>query len=97
MDAQHLPRDLVRPGSGYKELAQTMKKGWCVNKSDSFAWFTLIFSYKRKPKSYPSSVLHKVDKEIAVLAAYLLLRYEEDRFSQFNKIQNTVMWSEPEV
>jgi len=25
MDAQHLPRDLVRPSSGLKELAQTMR------------------------------------------------------------------------
>jgi len=26
MAVQHHPRDLVRPSSGYKELAQTMKK-----------------------------------------------------------------------
>jgi len=28
MVAQHLPRDLIRPNSGLKELAQTMKNNF---------------------------------------------------------------------
>jgi len=41
MAAQHLPRDLVRPGSGLKELGHTMKQQFqgCENdyrESDPF-------------------------------------------------------------
>jgi len=41
MAAQHLPRDLVRPSSGLKELSQAMKKDWSL--AYQFSGLQLLF------------------------------------------------------